>query len=38
MLAYIEKSLELGKTSRQFMDDKDFEGYIEDQDFLDLLN
>lgn len=37
MLKYIKKSLELGKTSQQFMEDGDFAPYRNDQDFLDVL-
>ncbi len=37
MLKYIKKSLELGKTSQQFMEDNDFASYRNDQDFLDVL-
>lgn len=37
MLKYIKKSLELGKTSEQFMEDNDYALYWNDQDFLDVL-
>ncbi|MDC7219958.1 MAG: leucine-rich repeat domain-containing protein [Spirochaetales bacterium] len=37
MLKFIKRSLELGKTSQEFMDDEDFSFFWKDEDFLDLL-
>ncbi len=37
MLAYIKRSIELGKTKAQFLDDNDFAQYSGDQDFLMAL-
>lgn len=38
MLHFVQRSLELGKTSEQFLDDDDFRSYRDDADFLELLN
>ncbi|PKL32446.1 MAG: hypothetical protein CVV45_12650, partial [Spirochaetae bacterium HGW-Spirochaetae-10] len=37
MLHFVQRSLELGKTSEQFVDDDDFRPYRDDADFLKLL-
>lgn len=38
MLEYIKISLKLGKTTQQFLDDKDFSLYISDEDFVEVMN
>jgi hypothetical protein len=37
MLFYIKDSIRLGKTTRQFLDDTDFEKYWDDADFLEAI-
>lgn len=37
MLFYSKESIRLGKTKQQFLDDKDFEKYWNDEDFLKII-
>lgn len=37
MMVYIRKSLQLGKSKQQFLDDSDFEKYWNDTDFLTVI-
>lgn len=38
LIQYVKRSIQLGKTKQQFMDDTDFNKYLHDTDFLEALS